>query len=177
MPKEKVQVGAEMVTEDHQFDNAVVTEDQFAEKMTVAYPRAEEDLIDFLNRCKISNTNVMLCPRCSVVFDKEAAKSVECFQPQSKRKGGWADNHQKFGFNKRGVPCKMKFTERNPNKNQRKTFNPLAKSPTNTWVFFGGKKSGYSAPPTIELAPHPTTKRHRIPTSMPITTTTKENTL
>jgi len=37
--------------------------------MEVAYPKAEEDLIDFLNRCKISNTNAMLCPRCSAVFD------------------------------------------------------------------------------------------------------------
>jgi len=104
MPEEKVKVDAEMVTEDHQSDNAVVTEDQLAEKMTVVYPRAEEDLIDFLNRCKISNTNVMLCPRCSAIFNKEATKSVEGFQPQLKRTGGWVDNHQKFGFNKRGVP-------------------------------------------------------------------------
>jgi len=55
----------------------VVTEDQFVEKMEVAYPKAEEDLIDFLNRCKISNTNAMLYPRCSAVFDKEAAKSAK----------------------------------------------------------------------------------------------------
>jgi len=161
MPKEKVQVGAEMVTEDHQFDNAVVTEDQFAEKMTVAYPRAEEDLIDFLNRCKISNTNVMLCPRCSAVFGKEVAKSVEGFQPQSKRKGGWADNHQKFVFNKRGVPYNMKVTERNPNKNQRKTFDPSAKSPTDTWVVSGGKKSGYSASPTKWVKRIATSSNHK----------------
>ena len=148
MPEEKMLVDAEMVTEDHQFDNAVVTEDQFAEKMTVAYPRAKEDLIDFLNRCKICNTIVMLCPWCSAVFDKEATKFVEGFRPQSKRERGWADNHQRFGFNKRGVPYKLKFTERNPNKNQRKTFNLPTKSPTNTWVFSGGKKPGYSAPPT-----------------------------
>jgi len=135
-----------MVTENHQSDNAVVTEDQFAEKMTVAYPRAEEDLIDFLNTCKISNTNAMLFPRCSAVFDKEAAKSVEGFRPRSKRKGRWADNRQKFGFNKTGVPYKMESIERNTNKNQRKTFNPPAKSPTDTWVFSGGKKSGHSAP-------------------------------
>ena len=102
----------------------MVIEDQFVEKMTVAYPRAEENLIDFLNRCKISNINAMLCPRCSAVFDKETAKSVEGFRPRSKRKRRWADNRQKFGFN------------------------PPAKSPTDTWVFSGGKKSGYSAPPT-----------------------------
>ena len=106
MPKKKLQEDTEMVTEDHQSDNAMVTEDQFAEKMRVAYPRAEEDLIDFLNRCKISNSNVMLCPRCSAVFDKEAAKSVERFPPQSKWKGGWVDNRQKFGLIKGVFPTK-----------------------------------------------------------------------
>jgi hypothetical protein len=50
LPEGKLQVDAEMVTEDHRSDHAVVTEDQFAEKMKVAYPKVEEDLIDFLNR-------------------------------------------------------------------------------------------------------------------------------
>jgi uncharacterized C2H2 Zn-finger protein len=100
--------------------------------MKVAYPKAEEDLIDFLNRCKISNTNVMLCPRCSAVFDKEAAKSVKGFRPQTKRKGGWIDNRPKFGFNKRGVPYNMKSSEQNPGKNHRRTFNPSSKTPTYT---------------------------------------------
>jgi hypothetical protein len=137
-----------MIADDHQSENAVVTEDQFAEKMKVAYPKVEEDLIDFLDRCKISNAHAMLCPRCSAVFDKEGAKSVEGLRPQAKRKGGWVDNQPKFGFNKRGVPYKMKASEKNPGKSHRKTFNLSSKTPTNTWVFFGGKKSGYSAPPT-----------------------------
>jgi hypothetical protein len=114
----------------------------------LAYPKAEEDLIDFLNRCKISNAHAMLCPRCSAVFDKKAAKSIEGFHPQTKRKGGWVDNRPKFGFNKQGVPYKMNPSEKNPDKNHRKTFSPASKVPTDTWVFSGGKKSGYSAPPT-----------------------------
>jgi hypothetical protein len=126
----------------------VVTENQFAKKMNVACPKAEEDLIDFLNRCKISNTNAMLCPRCSAVFDKEAAKSVKGFWPQTKRKGGWVDNRPKFSFNKRGVPYRMKSSEQNPGRNHRKTFNPPSKTPTNTWVFSGGRKYGYSTAPT-----------------------------
>jgi len=48
--EENPQVDDEMVTEDHQSAIAMVTEDQFVEKMEVAYPKAEEDLIDFLNR-------------------------------------------------------------------------------------------------------------------------------
>jgi len=148
MLEEKAPGNAEMATESHPFENAVVTEDQMAERMTEAYPKAKEDLIDFLNRCKISNTNVMLCPRCIAIFDKEAARYVEGFQPRPKRKGGWTDNRRKFGFNKRGVPYRMGPAEKDTNRNQRKTFNPHAKSPTDTWVFSGGKKSGHSAPPT-----------------------------
>ena len=79
IPKEKAQGDAEMATENHRFEDAVVTEDQFAEKMTAAYPKAEEDLIDFLNRCKISNTNAMFCPTCSVVFDKVMSQYISVF--------------------------------------------------------------------------------------------------
>jgi len=100
------------VTEDHSFDDMLDTTDQFAEKIEVAYPKAEEDLIDFLNKCKISNTNAMLCPRYSAMFDKEVAKSVEGFRPQPKTKGRWADGRLKFGFNKRGIPYKMRHVER-----------------------------------------------------------------
>ena len=140
-------IDVEMVTEDHQIEEPVVTEDQLAKEMEKAYPKAEEDLVDFLNRCKISNTNAMLCPRCSAVFDKEAAKSVEGYQPQTKRKGGWFENRSKFGFNKRGVPYKMKTSEKYQVKNHKKTFVPSSKSPIDTWVFSGGKKTGHSAPP------------------------------
>jgi len=139
---------AEEVTEDHHFDAELVTEEQFAEKMKTTYPEAEEDLIDFLNRCKISNTHAMLCPRYSAVFDKEAAKYVEGFRPQPNRKDRWVDNRPKYGFNKRGVPYKMKSAEKGPRRNHQNTFNPSFKSPTDTWVFSGGKKYGYSAPTT-----------------------------
>jgi len=148
MPKEKLQVDTEMVTEAHQSNNVVVIEDHFTEKMKIAYARAEEHLIDFLKRCKISNTKSMLCPRCGAIFDKEAAKSMKGFRPQSNRKGKWVDNRPKFGFNKRGIPYKMTSTKGKLNRNEKKTFNPPAKSPTDTWVFSGGKKSGHSAPPT-----------------------------
>jgi len=149
----------EMVIEDHQSTNLLVSEDQFVEKMEVAYPKVEEDLIDFLNRCKISNTNAMLYPTCSTLFDKEAARSIEGFLPHTKREGGWFENRPKFGFNKRGVPYKMKSLEHNPGRNHKKTFNPPSKSPTDTWVFSGGKKTGYSTPPTkwvrrVATTPH-----------------------
>ena len=92
---ENPQADDEMVTEDHQSADVLVTEDQLIEKVEVAYPKVEEDLIDFLNRCKISNTNAMLYPRCSAIFDKEAAKFVEGFLPHTERKGGWLENRPK----------------------------------------------------------------------------------
>jgi len=54
--------------------------------MKAAYPTVEEKLIDFLNRCKLENSEVMLCPRCSVVFDKEASKVF--FQNLRKEENG-----------------------------------------------------------------------------------------
>jgi len=118
----------------------LITEDQFVKKIEVAYPKAEEDLIDFLNRCKISNTNAMLCPRCSAVFDKEAVKSIEGFLPHTKRKSGREENRPKYGFNKRGVPYKMKPSYQGSSRTHRGTFNPPPKSPTDVWVFSRGKK-------------------------------------
>jgi len=116
--------------------------------MEVAYPKAEEDLIDFLNRCKISNTNAMLCPRCSAVFDKEAAKFVEGFLPHTERKSRRVENRPKYGFNKRGVPYKMKPSDQGSSRTHKGTFNPPLKSPTDTWVFSGGKKTCHATPPT-----------------------------
>ena len=51
-------------------------EPQFDEKLKTACPTAEEELIVFQNRCRLKNSEVMLCPRCSVVFDKEATKGL-----------------------------------------------------------------------------------------------------
>jgi len=99
-------VDDEMVTEGHKCADTVTTEDQYEEKIQVVFPKAEEDLIHFLDRCKISGSPVMLCPRCSVVFDKGDAKNVEGFRPQSKRKGKWAHKRPKFSFDKANVPIK-----------------------------------------------------------------------
>jgi hypothetical protein len=59
---------------------------QFDEKEKAAYPMAEEELIDFLNRCRLNNSEVMVCPRCCSVFDKEVTKSLENVVPESKKR-------------------------------------------------------------------------------------------
>jgi len=132
---ESPQANDEMVIEDHRSTYVLITEDQLIKMMEVAYPKAEEDLIDFLNRCKISNTNAMLFPRCSAVFDKEVAKSIEGFLPHIERKSIWVENRPKYGFNKRGVPFKMKPSDQSSGRTHRGTFNPPPKSQIDTWVF------------------------------------------
>jgi hypothetical protein len=77
-------VDVEMVTEGHRCADTVITEDQYEEKIQVVFPKAEEDLIDFVNKCKISGSLVMLCPRCSTTFNKKDAKNFEGFRPKTK---------------------------------------------------------------------------------------------
>ena len=59
----------------------ITPELQLYEKAKVAYHMAEEELIDFLHRCRLKNSEVMLCLRCSSVFDNEATKSLENVVP------------------------------------------------------------------------------------------------
>jgi hypothetical protein len=141
-------IDVKMVTEGHKCADTVITEDQYEEKIQVVFPKAEGDLINFLNRCKISGSPVMLCPRCSVVFDKKDAKNVEGFRPQLKRKGKWADKRPKFSFEKANIPLKDTSPTANQKKGPMKTFSPPSKYPNNQWVFFGGKKSNDKSPPT-----------------------------
>ena len=128
-------VDVEMVTEGHKCVDIVITEDQYEEKIQVVYPKAEEDLIDFLNRCKISGFPVMMCPRCRAVFDKKAEKNVEGFRPKTKQKGKWIDKRPKFSFDKANIPFKDTSPTANQKKGLVKTFSPPSKSPNNQWVF------------------------------------------
>ncbi|KAJ1391636.1 hypothetical protein SESBI_36510 [Sesbania bispinosa] len=57
--------------------------EQFKKEITPIYPKAGETLIDFLAEKKKNNQEVMLCPRCSAIFDKSAAKA---FEESEKRK-------------------------------------------------------------------------------------------
>ncbi|MCI30363.1 hypothetical protein A2U01_0051572, partial [Trifolium medium] len=63
-----------------------VPEEEYCEKIKVVYPQAEEELVDFLNRCKLNNKEVMLCPRCSAVCDKEATAGLKNYVPYVKNK-------------------------------------------------------------------------------------------
>src|SRR6266487_4786636 len=53
-----------------------VPEKEYEKKVQEVYPKAEEELVDFLTRCKLNNAEVMLCPRCSAVCDKETMNEI-----------------------------------------------------------------------------------------------------
>ena len=42
--------------------NEELSEEKVVELMKVVFPKHEEELVDFLNRCKLSNSRFMLCP-------------------------------------------------------------------------------------------------------------------
>lgn len=54
----------------------------YVEKMKSANPNVKEELIDFLNQCKLKGFEVMLSPCCSDVFVKEAIKDLENVKPK-----------------------------------------------------------------------------------------------
>ena len=98
----KPEVGAEtdvaecqmvVIMKDAEYVEETAPKSQFDEKLKTTYPTAEEELIDFLNRCKLRSSEVMLCPRCSVVFEKEATKGLKGSTPKPKKRGKWSADH------------------------------------------------------------------------------------
>ena len=93
------------ITKEAEHVEETAPEPQFDEKLKTAYPTAEEELIEFLNRCKLKNFEVMLCLRCSIVFDKEATKGLKGTIPKPKKMGKCsADHRPKFSFTKSDIP-------------------------------------------------------------------------
>ncbi|KAI5395752.1 hypothetical protein KIW84_062070 [Lathyrus oleraceus] len=81
-------VGINMV-EVTQGDQAEVGEDRRRkEYQRLAYPKEEENLIEFIKRCQNMRTEVMLFPRCNAIFDRKAATNLEAVD-KAKRKENW----------------------------------------------------------------------------------------
>ena len=57
-----------------------LSKEMVVELMKVLFPKPEEELVDFLNRCELSNSRSMLCPNCNVIYDEEAAKNIEALK-------------------------------------------------------------------------------------------------
>lgn len=91
------------------------------------YPKAGEGLLEFLHQCKDEDSEVMMCPRCSAIFDKRVAKKVESVE-QAKRKENWRRRKPGLYFDKRVVPKKK---EQFPNHQRGKphTYMPTLNAP------------------------------------------------
>lgn len=72
--------------------------------MQTVYPQAEEGLIDFLECCKLYDSKIMLCPRCSVVFYEEAVKKLENTERYDPRRGREGSQVARFASNNKGGP-------------------------------------------------------------------------
>lgn len=59
-----------------------VFELKYTEKVKVAFPRDEEELIDLLYRCKLKDSRVMQCRWCSLMCDEKATEGKEKFKPK-----------------------------------------------------------------------------------------------
>ncbi|MCI37050.1 hypothetical protein A2U01_0058274, partial [Trifolium medium] len=104
-----------------------IPEEEYEQKIEEVYPSAGEDLIDFLQKCKLNNSEAILCPRCSAMFDKKATASLNKYVPFTKDRENWSN----------------KRPQRNKNVIQRKpihqrlgykaTFVPPNKAPVNQW--------------------------------------------
>ncbi|CAJ2649107.1 unnamed protein product [Trifolium pratense] len=116
----------------------VVPEEEYEKRVREVYPNAEEELVDFLNRCKLKNAEVMLCPRCSAVCDKEATAGLQSVVPYAENKRKWPKSRpsQKAwpykGANwgkpiTKGLSIQQRLGPQN-------TFKPSGRAPVNQWV-------------------------------------------
>jgi len=121
----------------HEDTSKITLELQFYGKAKASCRTTEEELIDFPNRCRLKNYEVILCPRCSLVLNKEATKSLENVVPKSKKRGKWYAGHRpKFSFTKSYIPfINNSSTTNYVNKNgQDRAYVPYAKAPAQKWV-------------------------------------------
>lgn len=78
----------------------------YPKKVKVVYPNAEEELINLLIQCKIERFEVMLCLKCSTVFEKEATKDLEGIRNRPSKKSFRDERIPQCAFKKRGFLIK-----------------------------------------------------------------------
>jgi hypothetical protein len=85
---EPVEINMVEITEYDEADMLEKTGESPDVDIAEVYPRADEDLVDFLYHCKNKGSQVCLCLRCGAVTDKVAAENFQKLQlDKSKRSG------------------------------------------------------------------------------------------
>ena len=80
-------------------------------------------MLDFLNRCRLKDSKVILCPRGNFVFDKEAAKELDMTNPYQSKKFIRHDKPKELFSNK----------GKGPKKFQGKTYVPTTYASSREW--------------------------------------------
>jgi hypothetical protein len=118
-------VGVNMV-EVSQRDQTEVGEDRRRkEYQRLAYPKEEENLVEFIKRCQKMRTEVMLCPRCSAIFDRKATTNLEAVD-KAKRKENWGTT----GYD----PRKSDHHQWRRGERHHSTYKPSNKATDDKWV-------------------------------------------
>lgn len=76
--------------------------------MQAVYPQSKEGLINFLERCKLNDSKIMLFPCCNVIFDEEVKKKPEGTRRFDPRRGWGESQAAKFTSNNGGRPHRNK---------------------------------------------------------------------
>lgn len=127
---EPVEINMVEISEYDEADMLEKTDESPDVDIAEVYPRADEDLVDFLYRCKNKGSQVCLCPRCVDVTDKVAAENFQKLQ-LGKRKGSGVDRVRQ---NER-IPRKVvENAQARP-----RSFVPSASAPRGTWIKPQGK--------------------------------------
>lgn len=99
----------------------------------MAYPKNDGSLLEFLHRFQRKRSDVMLCPRCNSVFGREMEENIERVQIASNMRN-WRDTHNRFTFNRRGIPRRREQGGPCHHANRPATFKPTVDAPRGKWV-------------------------------------------
>lgn len=96
-----------------------------------AYPQTGESLSGFQEKCRVSGSRALLCPKCSMVFD---AKTTERLKSGNKPLKEEKSVVPRFVFDKSGAPQRNKEYRRQLQHPRPKTSIPLMDVPHEKWV-------------------------------------------
>lgn len=84
-----------------------VYKSEYAKKVKAIYLNDEEELINFLNICKLKGSKVMLCPRCSDMFYTRLLKAMRKLSTNLIWWENGPQSRRNYAFNKRGAPYRI----------------------------------------------------------------------
>lgn len=81
------------------------------ELMKDVFPKPKEELDDFLNKCKLSNSKTMLCPNCNVVYDEITATKIELIKNEESKGNLLLGKGPRIVIDKIVVPYRLRMPQ------------------------------------------------------------------